>query len=157
VTLPFRYRYHFPFLDLDGLAVDDNRVGPLYGHVFPPKYAPSLSFVGVPSKVRRSLKCLRKIKIFRREHIIALARTAAQSSGYNEPRLGVLSQTLIFQALELESKWVAAALSGRAALPGEEGMMAAVREGYRRMEAAGRPKRHTHALWPEWVSESIGF
>jgi len=103
------YRYHFPFLDLDGLAVDDNRVGPLYGHVFPPKYAPSLSFVGVPSK------------------------------------------TLIFQALELESKWVAAALSGRAALPGEEGMMAAVREGYRRMEAAGRPKRHTHALWPEWV------
>ncbi|KAG2550621.1 hypothetical protein PVAP13_9KG325700 [Panicum virgatum] len=51
------YRYHFPFLDLDGLAVDDNRVGPLYGHVFPPKYAPSLSFVGVPSKVRRSLKC----------------------------------------------------------------------------------------------------
>ena len=69
----------------------------------------------------------------------------------------MLSQTLIFQALELESQWVAAALSGRAALPGEEGMMAAVREGYRRMEAAGRPKRHTHALWPEWVSESIGF
>ena len=55
MTLPFRYRYHFPFLDLDGLTVDDNRVGPLYGHVFPPKYAPSLSFVGVPSKVRRSL------------------------------------------------------------------------------------------------------
>ena len=66
-------------------------------------------------------------------------------------------QTIIFPSLELESKWVAAALSGRAALPGEEGMMAAVREGYRRMEAAGRSKRHTHALWPEWVSESIGF
>ncbi|CAN6311949.1 unnamed protein product [Urochloa humidicola] len=31
------YRYHFPFLDLDGLTVDDNRVGPLYKHVFPPK------------------------------------------------------------------------------------------------------------------------
>uniref|UniRef100_K4A8F6 Flavin-containing monooxygenase n=1 Tax=Setaria italica TaxID=4555 RepID=K4A8F6_SETIT len=98
------YRYHFPFLDLDGLTVDDNRVGPLYRHVFPPKYAPNLSFVGLP-----------------------------------------------FKALELESKWVAAVLSGHTALPSEEGMMTAVREDYRRMEEAGRPKRHTHALWPEWV------
>ncbi|RCV43860.1 hypothetical protein SEVIR_9G333800v4 [Setaria viridis] len=103
------YRYHFPFLDLDGLTVDDNRVGPLYRHVFPPKYAPNLSFVGLPFK------------------------------------------TIIFQALELESKWVAAVLSGHTALPSEEGMMTAVREDYRRMEEAGRPKRHTHALWPEWV------
>jgi hypothetical protein len=47
------YRYHFPFLDLDELSVDDdNRVGPLYKHVFPPKYAPNLSFVGLPAKVR---------------------------------------------------------------------------------------------------------
>jgi hypothetical protein len=46
------YRYHFPFLDLDELSVgDDNRVGPLYKHVFPPKYAPNLSFVGLPAKV----------------------------------------------------------------------------------------------------------
>ncbi|KAM0824248.1 hypothetical protein ACQ4PT_070334 [Festuca glaucescens] len=45
------YRYHFPFLDLDELTVDeDNSVGPLYKHVFPPKYAPNLSFVGLPSK-----------------------------------------------------------------------------------------------------------
>ncbi|CAL4915497.1 unnamed protein product [Urochloa decumbens] len=103
------YRYHFPFLDLDGLTVDDNRVGPLYKHVFPPKYAPNLSFVGLPSK------------------------------------------TIMFQTLELESKWVAAALSGRATLPSEEAMTAAVKEDYRRMDEAGRPKRHTHALWPEWV------
>ncbi|CAL4940547.1 unnamed protein product [Urochloa decumbens] len=103
------YRYHFPFLDLDELTVDDNRVGPLYKHVFPPKYAPNLSFVGLPSK------------------------------------------TIMFQALELESKWVAAALSGRATLPSEEAMTAAVKEDYRRMEEAGRPKRHTHALWPQWV------
>ena len=48
------YRYHFPFLDLEELIVDeDNCVGPLYKHVFPPKYAPSLSFVGLPVKVRR--------------------------------------------------------------------------------------------------------
>ncbi|PAN49125.2 hypothetical protein PAHAL_9G390000 [Panicum hallii] len=102
------YHYHFPFLDLDGLAVDDNRVGPLYNHVFPPKYAPNLSFIGLPLK------------------------------------------TIIFQSVEMESKWVAAVLSGRATLPGEEDMMAAVREHYRQMEEAGRPKRHTHVIMPNW-------
>jgi hypothetical protein len=30
-----------------------NRVGSLYKHVFPPKYAPNLSFVGLPYKVQR--------------------------------------------------------------------------------------------------------
>lgn len=103
------YRYHFPFLDLDGFTVDDNRVGPLYKHVFPPKYAPNLSFVGLPYK------------------------------------------SIIFQALELESKWVAAVLSGRAELPVEEDMTADVEEEYQRMEDAGKPKRHTHTLWPRWV------
>ncbi|GJN20081.1 hypothetical protein PR202_gb07409 [Eleusine coracana subsp. coracana] len=48
--VPEPYRYYFPFLDLDGFTVDDNRVGPLYKHVFPPKYAPNLSFIGLPSK-----------------------------------------------------------------------------------------------------------
>ncbi|TVU31756.1 hypothetical protein EJB05_23456 [Eragrostis curvula] len=103
------YRYHFPFLDLDGLTVDDNRVGPLYQHVFPPKYAPNLSFLGLPYK------------------------------------------SIVFQLLDLQSKWVAAVLSGRVALPSEEDMLAAVLEDYRRMKEAGRPKRHTHTLWPEWV------
>ncbi|CAD6204453.1 unnamed protein product [Miscanthus lutarioriparius] len=102
------YRYHFPFLDLDGLTVDDNRVGPLYKHVFPPKYAPNLSFVGLP-----------------------------------------------YKTLEQESKWVAAVLSGRGTLPSEEDMMAAVREHYRLMEEAGRPKRHTHTLSPQWA-EQVG-
>ena len=50
--IAFRYHYHFPFLDLDGLTVDDNRVGPLYNHVFPPKYAPNLCFIGLPMKVQ---------------------------------------------------------------------------------------------------------
>uniref|UniRef100_A0A0E0LGA4 Flavin-containing monooxygenase n=1 Tax=Oryza punctata TaxID=4537 RepID=A0A0E0LGA4_ORYPU len=46
------YNYYFPFLDTDGkVTVDDNRVGPLYEHVFPPELAPSLSFVGIPAKV----------------------------------------------------------------------------------------------------------
>jgi len=42
----------FPFLDTGGVVtVDDNRVGPLYEHTFPPALAPSLSFVGVPKRV----------------------------------------------------------------------------------------------------------
>ncbi|KAL2348139.1 hypothetical protein Fmac_002139 [Flemingia macrophylla] len=46
------YKYDFPFLDTNGeVTVDDNRVGPLYKHVFPPGLAPWLSFVGLPWKV----------------------------------------------------------------------------------------------------------
>jgi hypothetical protein len=47
-----RYNYSFPFLDTGGLVtVDDNRVGPLFEHIFPPALAPSLSFVGIPKRV----------------------------------------------------------------------------------------------------------
>lgn len=47
------YKYHFPFAkDIDGMpSVDDNRLCALYKHVFPPKLAPSMSFVGIPWKV----------------------------------------------------------------------------------------------------------
>ncbi|KAJ9677499.1 hypothetical protein PVL29_022475 [Vitis rotundifolia] len=46
------YSYSFPFLDTKGIVVvDDNRVGPLYEHTFPPLLAPSLSFVGIPRKI----------------------------------------------------------------------------------------------------------
>ncbi|CAK7323256.1 unnamed protein product [Dovyalis caffra] len=46
------YSYAFPFLDTKGMvAVDDDRVGPLYEHTFPPSLAPSLSFVGIPRKI----------------------------------------------------------------------------------------------------------
>ncbi|XVE57700.1 hypothetical protein DITRI_Ditri04bG0110500 [Diplodiscus trichospermus] len=46
------YKYHFPFLDTNGIVtVDDNRLGPLYKHVFPPALAPCLSFIGIPWKV----------------------------------------------------------------------------------------------------------
>ncbi|XP_062026007.1 flavin-containing monooxygenase FMO GS-OX-like 2 [Rosa rugosa] len=47
------YKYHLPFLETNGIVTvdgDDNRVGPLFKHVFPPALAPSLSFVGVPWK-----------------------------------------------------------------------------------------------------------
>lgn len=47
------YKYHFPFLNTNEyITVDDNCVGPLYKHVFPPALAPSLSFIGLPWMVR---------------------------------------------------------------------------------------------------------
>ncbi|VVA91068.1 unnamed protein product [Arabis nemorensis] len=43
------YKYSFPFLDTNGYVnIDDNCVGPLYKHVFPPALAPGLSFIGLP-------------------------------------------------------------------------------------------------------------
>ncbi|XP_039029375.1 flavin-containing monooxygenase FMO GS-OX-like 4 [Hibiscus syriacus] len=46
------YKYNFPFLDTKGIVtVDDNRLGPLYKHVFPPVLAPYLSFIGIPWKI----------------------------------------------------------------------------------------------------------
>ncbi|XP_030468539.2 flavin-containing monooxygenase FMO GS-OX5-like [Syzygium oleosum] len=43
------YSYHFPFLKTKGLvSVDNNCVGPLYKHVFPPSLAPRLSFIDIP-------------------------------------------------------------------------------------------------------------
>ncbi|XP_047083423.1 flavin-containing monooxygenase FMO GS-OX-like 2 [Lolium rigidum] len=45
------YKYNFPFLGDDaGIYVDDNRVGPLYQHVFPPHLAPHISFIGLHIK-----------------------------------------------------------------------------------------------------------
>ncbi|KAK8918365.1 Flavin-containing monooxygenase FMO GS-OX-like 9 [Platanthera zijinensis] len=46
-----RYSYSLPFLDTKGVSIDDDRVGPLYEHTFPPSIAPSLSFVGIPRKI----------------------------------------------------------------------------------------------------------
>ncbi|XVF10797.1 hypothetical protein REPUB_Repub07fG0214300 [Reevesia pubescens] len=46
------YKYHFPFLDTNGIVtVDDSRLRPLYKHVFPPALAPYLSFIGIPWNV----------------------------------------------------------------------------------------------------------
>ncbi|KAI3912256.1 hypothetical protein MKW98_012067 [Papaver atlanticum] len=42
------YKYTFPFLEINNIVtVDDNRVGPLYKHVFSPLLAPGLSFIGL--------------------------------------------------------------------------------------------------------------
>ncbi|XP_026398742.1 flavin-containing monooxygenase FMO GS-OX-like 4 [Papaver somniferum] len=43
------YKYYFPFLEINNtVTVDDNRVGPLYKHIFPPMLTPRLSFIGIP-------------------------------------------------------------------------------------------------------------
>ena len=48
-----RYKFSFPFLRTNGIVtVDDNRVGPLYKHVFSPEIGSRLSFVGIPCNVR---------------------------------------------------------------------------------------------------------
>ncbi|KAF5811791.1 putative flavin monooxygenase, FAD/NAD(P)-binding domain superfamily [Helianthus annuus] len=42
------YKFHLPFLRTNGIvSVEDKRIGPLYKHVFPPRLAPGLSFVGI--------------------------------------------------------------------------------------------------------------
>ncbi|KAG8363395.1 hypothetical protein BUALT_Bualt19G0017900 [Buddleja alternifolia] len=42
------FKYDFPILKTEGIVtVDDNRVGPVYKHIFSPELAPSLSFVGL--------------------------------------------------------------------------------------------------------------
>jgi len=50
------YLYRFPFLEGSEEAkqivdIDDNRVGPLYKHILPPKFSPTLAFIGLLWKV----------------------------------------------------------------------------------------------------------
>ena len=48
VNVLYRYEFHIPFLKtIDIVSVDDKRVAPTYGNVFPPQLAPRLSFVGL--------------------------------------------------------------------------------------------------------------
>uniref|UniRef100_A0A0D9WUR2 Flavin-containing monooxygenase n=1 Tax=Leersia perrieri TaxID=77586 RepID=A0A0D9WUR2_9ORYZ len=100
------YNYSFPFLDIDGkVTVDDNRVGPLFEHVFPPSLAPSLSFIGIPAKV------------------------------------------ILPRFVEMQASWVAQVVSGKRTLPSPEEMMRAVEEYNAARDAAGVPKRQTHAAF----------
>jgi thioredoxin reductase len=115
------YSNHFPFLETEGIvSVNDNCVGPLYEHVFPPVLAPSLSFVGLPWKV------------------------------------------VPFPLCELQSRWIAKTLSGKAHLPSENDMIEAVRNFYVQNESAGRPKHYTHNIghcqfeYDNWLADQCG-
>ncbi|WVZ61490.1 hypothetical protein U9M48_011352 [Paspalum notatum var. saurae] len=103
------YDYLFPFLDTAGLvAVDDNRVGPLFDHTFPPSLAPSLSFVGLPRLV------------------------------------------MLPRFFEAQARWVAQVLSGRRSLPSPEEMTRSAEEYNAAREAAGVPRRLSHAIFFDW-------
>ncbi|KAI3495052.1 hypothetical protein L1887_37179 [Cichorium endivia] len=99
------YKYHVPFLKTNGMvSVRDKRIGPLYKHVFPPRLAPRLSFVGIPEK------------------------------GFT------------FLTMELQSRWIANALSRKVLLPSEDEMLSDVDEYYQEMEEKGLQENHTHSL-----------
>lgn len=63
---------------------------------------------------------------------------------------------------ELQSKWVAAVLSGRVSLPSEDQMMEDVTAFYAKRDANGIPKRYAHKLggfqveYLNWIAEQIG-
>ncbi|KAL1316636.1 hypothetical protein AAHE18_15G080600 [Arachis hypogaea] len=116
------YKYDFPFLETNGeVSVDENRVGPLYKHVFPPALAPWLSFVGLPWKV------------------------------------------VPFPMFELQTKWIAGALSNRLALPSKEEMTQDTEAFYSSLEASGTPKRYTHNManyqwdYDNWIADQCGI
>ena len=119
------YHYDFPFLREDAAGVsnsnapsssssssssslhfvsaEDNAVGPLYEHVFPPSVAPSLSFVGLPWKV------------------------------------------VPFPQFELQSRWIARALS-RGCLPSRDAMAEAAAAEEKARVDAGIAPRHAHRM-----------
>ncbi|KAG5538624.1 hypothetical protein RHGRI_019252 [Rhododendron griersonianum] len=126
------YKYSFPFLRTNGVvSIDDNCVGPLYKHVFPPQLSPRLSFVGVAyfiiGKTERETRAV---------HL------------ENEISIFFVQQVGIIEALKLQSKWIARVLSGKAILPSEKEMLVDVEEHYRDMADRGVPKHHTHKVHP---------
>ncbi|KAL7591358.1 hypothetical protein Lser_V15G31797 [Lactuca serriola] len=114
------YKYHIPFLEMKGIiSVEENRVAPTYGHVFPPQLAPKLSFVGLFNK------------------------------------------GMTFLPAELQSKWIAQALSGKVLLPSEKEMLHDIEQVYIQMEERGIPKSYTHSLnhqmdYMDWLSDQLG-
>ncbi|KAG0474900.1 hypothetical protein HPP92_014586 [Vanilla planifolia] len=116
------YDYSFPFLKGNEIVrIDDNRVEPLFKHIFPPHLAPWISFIGLPNKA------------------------------------------IIFLMIELQSRWVAKVLSGKATLPLEEDMIASVKERYVKMEEMQRPVHHSHYIAPDepeylnWLASEVGL
>lgn len=63
-------------------------------------------------------------------------------------------QVVPFAMYEFQSKWIAALLSNRIALPSIEEMMEDVKAFYSLREASGTPKRFTHNL-DDWQVSSV--
>ena len=58
---------------------------------------------------------------------------------------------------ELQSKWLAHVLSGKALLPTKEEMMSDIEKYYHHMEETGVPKRFTHVLPPSEVLHLFAY
>jgi hypothetical protein len=64
-------------------------------------------------------------------------------------------QVVPFPICELQSRWIAMALSGRVGLPPVEEMMQSVEAFYAKLEASGKSKRLAHNLSTTQVGSSI--
>ncbi|KAJ7982335.1 Flavin-containing monooxygenase [Quillaja saponaria] len=77
--------------------------------------------------------------------------------------IGIPQKAVIFQTVELQSKWVVCVLSGKVLLPDEKEMMTDVERYYQKMGDRGLPKRYTHHLYPneaeyfDWLREQTGM
>ncbi|KAM0005702.1 putative flavin monooxygenase, FAD/NAD(P)-binding domain superfamily [Helianthus debilis subsp. tardiflorus] len=81
------------------------------------------------------------------------------------PRLsfvGLFHKGMTFLPAELQSKWIARALSGKISLPTETEMLHNVEQVHREMEEKGIPKSYTHSLnfqmdYIDWLSDQLGI
>ncbi|VVB06065.1 unnamed protein product [Arabis nemorensis] len=76
--------------------------------------------------------------------------------------IGIAWKVVPFPMFELQSNWIAGALSGRITLPSEEDMMVEIETLYATHEAQGIPKRYTHHLgitqfeYKNWLASQFG-
>ncbi|CAA0309891.1 unnamed protein product [Arabidopsis thaliana] len=69
---------------------------------------------------------------------------------------------IVFVMFEIQSKWVAAVLSGRVTLPSPDKMMEDINAWYASLDALGIPKRHTHTIgriqseYLNWIAKESG-
>lgn len=121
------------------MTVENGRVGPLYKHIFPPKLAPNLSFVGLTYRVSPPSS-----HTHTHTHTFLFLILLINES---RPILLLLrTQAIVMQMIDFQAKWVGHVLSGKARLPSAEEMEAEVQRHYQHMEEKGTPKYHTHCL-----------
>jgi len=76
--------------------------------------------------------------------------------------VGLPAMGIVFVMFEIQSKWVAAVLSGRVTLPSTDKMMEDINAWYASLDALGIPKRHTHTIgriqseYLNWVAKESG-
>lgn len=132
------------------MEVDDNRVGPLYQHVFSPAAAPTLSFVGLTWKVggrgRGPVRCGAWSRPARCSPCSPCSPHPPHHLSFLLWCSGPGRQVVPFPQFELQSRWIARVLSGAAQLPPRADMEAHTRAFHDSLAAAGVPQRYTHRM-----------